>query len=51
MTNKDKSEPKAKPSYGEKMRKKLNDEREKGQGNPTRKKVKKARKMRKKSAR
>jgi hypothetical protein len=47
MADEDKSEAKPKPSYGEKMRKKLNDEREKGRANPTKKKAKKARKMRK----
>jgi hypothetical protein len=47
MADEDKSEAKAKPSYGEKMRKKLKDEREKGKENPTRKKTKKAKKMRK----
>jgi hypothetical protein len=47
MTDEDKSETKAKPSYGETMRKKLKEERERGKANPTRKRAKKAKKMRK----
>jgi len=46
MTDEDKSKPKAETGYGEKMRKKLNDERKKDQATPTRKKAKRA-KMRK----
>jgi hypothetical protein len=48
MADEDKSEAKAKSSYGEKMKKKLSDERKKGQANPTRKNVRKrAKRMRK----
>jgi hypothetical protein len=47
MTDEDKSESKAKPGYGEKMRKKLNEEREKGPAKRTKRvRKKRARKMR-----
>jgi hypothetical protein len=47
MGDEKKSEEKEKSSYGEKMRKKLETEREQNQAHPTKKRAKKAKKMRK----